>query len=301
MKKVKSFFHTLSKSLVPQHEYYKHLAREPFSSSFVYLVSLLVLINSITIVFFFSKLQPLKLRSYLDNVRVNLQSYPNDQVLHLSRGRLLSTANRPYFLWTDYKQMKQLLLVIDGTATPSKINQYNSAILITAKSIVIKDMQLENQYRTLPLSLANDQIINSQTIARVREILAAIVKNYPFYLTVFTLLLFIVLPLVSLVTTLFYLFVATLIAYLIFLLFIKKGDWEGMKHMRPLTVFKLGLHAATLPLLLDYGLNLFGLTSRPLPLLFFALLSVFVFGAMYEAYYEEHPKLSHVRRHRHKS
>lgn len=296
MIKVKSYFHTVLKSLVPQHEYYKSLLRTSFSSAFVYLTLLLICINSITVVFFLTKLHPVELKGLLTSVEKNLQSYPQDQVIMLHNGKLFSNANSPYFLWTNYQNNKNLLLVVDKTADPAKINEYNSAVLITSNKLVLRDIQSSSSYKVLSLNVVNSQTVNAETIKEVRMTLLRIIQNYNLYLILFVIGALIVLPMISLLTTLFYLLIASVISFLAYFIFVKKANNVSMKHVKFWKVFQLGLQAATLPLLLDYGLNLLGLTSRPLPFLFFVLLTVFVFGGMYEAYYiapvhtTHHPK-----------
>lgn len=293
MQKVKAFFYVFFRSLIPQTSYYEELSRTSFSFSLKYFIFLLFFLNAIFITLIAIRIHPVKINRLLDSLNAGLNDYPKNLVLTLKKGILISSFNRPYFLWLDYENKKNLLVVVDENAPVQKINQYKSSILLTSKYLAIKNMRDDN-LSVIALNKFSDQTIDSAAVTSIQNNIQKAKSVFMFlFFSIFIFLLF-ALPILSFFLNLFYLLFASLLVLVLFRAFSKKYAGR-VKFGKTL---QLSLHAITLPLTLDYGLTLLSIKSRPSSLLFLFLTSVFVFAAVYEAYYKELVDKPHVVPHR---
>ncbi len=281
MKKVKAFFYVFFRSLLPQSAYYEDISKSKFLFSLKYFIVLLIVLNTLFISTVAIRLHPAKINRLLESLQSSLSQYPQNLSLTLHRGLLISSFNRPYFLWLDYDNKTNLLVVVDENASVDKIKDYNSSLLLTSKYLVIKNMRDENASTVIPLSRFSDQIIDKTAVLGVQSNIQKADKVFPvLFWSVFVFLL-IVLPTISFFLNLFYLIMASLLVIVVLKMFSKKYA----PYARFGKTLQLSFHAITLPLTLDYGLTLLSIKSKPSSLLFFFLTAVFVFAAVYEAYY----------------
>lgn len=286
MQKVKAFFHIFTRSLLPQTEYYQKVLKTKSSFSVKYFFALVFFLNLVFILFICTKINPIKIDSLLLNLNHSLSQYPNSLTISIKKGSLMTTYDRPYLLWMNEKTNKHLLAVVDEAADEDKIRDYNSVLLITKKNLVIKNYEDYSRPIVLPLSGISDQVIDKAAITNVGYYLSKVKQFFiPFFVTTIIILI-ILLPIFSFLLNLIYVLIASLVVYLIYRLWGKKTHTITYGK-----TVKLAFHAITLPLTLDYGLTLFNLKSKPSPVLFLFLISMFIFAAVYEAYLDKSKSL----------
>ena len=290
-RKVKTFFHVFQGSLLPQPAYYHKITKARVGFSLKYFALLIFILNFIFASFLIVKYNPNKVNKFLTGITKEISSIPQELVVNINKGKLITNYNRPYFFWTTYNNQKKLLLVIDETATQDKINIYNTYILVTGQEIVIKDnSDSSNKFKILSLKNFGKLTFEKKDFQKIAITLTNINKFlFIFYLVTIP-SLFILLPLFSFIITLFYLVIISLIVYLFF-----KTYYHKKIHFKK--TLQLSFHAVTLPLILDYFLNIFRPTIPgnihlklfiPTPLAFLIILAMFVFAAVYEAYMAKH-------------
>ncbi len=285
---VKTFFHVFIKSLIPHAEYYSKILNTPFSFSVKYFLALLFVLNTVFTVSFFIRHNPKKINSALSAFSTNLSQYPQDLTVAVRKGKLITSYNRPYLLWFDYEDKKDLLLVIDESATPKKIQLYKSYFLLTSTELVVNNVKT-GSFSTLPLSYIDDQKL---TKAKVNQFVKGINMGrtlFPFVYMLAVLFILSLLPLISLTVTLFYLLFSSGIVFAAYKFFAKK-------HFKFKRILQVSFHSATFPLFLDYILIILRPTIRmgpsflapfrqiPFPVLFLMILAMFVAVGVYEAH-----------------
>lgn len=285
-RKVKTFVHVLTQSFIPHARYYSRVLKTSFVFSFKYFLALIAVCNIILIAFLLVRYNPKKIDAALTTLSTSLSTYPQDLIITVRKGRLITNSNRPYFLWFDTKDKKNLFLVIDETASADKFTVYKSMSLLTAESLVTQGTYGLNSF---PLSYLEDQKITKDSIS---ELVRTVDKFHSFLVPLyifFVLALILFVPLVSLTVTLAYLILASLMVFLLFKFFMQK-------HFHFKKILQVSLHAVTFPLLLDYSLMIIRPTIRigagvlsslpqiPLPMLFLIILSVFTAVGVYEAH-----------------
>lgn len=298
---VKTFFHVFTRSLFPHHHYYSKIIKTPFSFSFKYFFMLLLVFNVCFVLFLAVKYNPKKLNSRLSALSTNLSYYPDNLVITLHKGRLITNNNHPYLLWFDDQDKKNLLLVVDETATAKKIELYGSSALLTAQELVINGSV--GNISSLPLNYLDDQKITKEKISQLVQKIDKARMFLPFLFIAAVVLLILLVPLVSFIVTFVYLFLSSIIVFLVFKFFLQK-------HFHFRKIFQVSFHAVTLPLFLDYSLMILRPTIRmgsnfflplrqiPFPMLFLIVLAVFVAIGVHEAHVEEHEVKLHHRKKR---
>jgi len=289
MKKVKAFFYIFLKSLIPNYSYYTKILKIRFLFSFKYFVSLIVFLNFLLGVSLLYRYSPQKINFWLKSVDSALVNFPSDLNIFIDKGYLISSYNRPYFFWLrDEKERLKLVFVIDESASEEKINQYPTKALLTKTDLFIKEA---GKVKKIPLSSFNQIIFNKETLKIIRQRLFFIEKFfYIFYFFIF-LFIFVFTFLFSFLINLFYLFIASLLVFVLL-----KLKPEKKYHFKK--VFQISFHAGTLPLFLDYLIFSFPyflpvrvrlpIEPLPFPLIFLFLLIIFVIVGVYEAYYNNH-------------
>jgi len=289
MKKVKAFFYIFLKSLIPNYSYYTKILKTRFLFSFKYFVSLIVFLNFLLGVSLLYRYSPQKINFWLKSVNSALANFPSDLNIFIDKGYLISSYNRPYFFWLrDEKERLKLVFVIDESASEEKINQYQTKALLTKTDLFIKEA---GKVKKIPLSSFNQIIFNKETLKIIRQRLFFIEKFfYIFYFFIF-LFIFVFTFLFSFLVNLFYLFIASLLVFVLL-----KLKPEKKYHFKK--VFQISFHAATLPLFLDYlGFSFpyflpirvrLPIKPPPFPLIFLFLLIIFIIIGVYEAYYNNH-------------
>ncbi|MDO8608954.1 MAG: DUF1189 family protein [bacterium] len=268
--------------MIPHAPYYLKISHQSFSASFQYFIILLILCNSLFIGSLIIKENPFKIAHRLTIVINSLKSIPNDFKAHINNGIILTSYNHPFFLW-NYEMNNPLLLVIDETAFPQKINDYKSLILVTSRDLVINS----NKLTIVPLSSFKNMIITKVQILNVVNTLEKIKIFLPLIYAILVLLILIIIPLGSFIIMGLYFVVSTAIGYSIYRLYAKKRV-----HFKK--ILQISFHSVTLPLVLDYLIIIIkpliysnspiSIPSSYYPILFILLLSVFIFAGIYEAH-----------------
>ncbi len=289
MKKVKSFLKIFLNSLLPDVAYYHKILNISFFRSFKYLVTLILVLNSIFTLSLAIRFNPYVVKDILSGVITSIDKFPNNLAIFINKGNLLTTYDRPYFFWLDYDSKKKLIFVVDKNANPEKINQYGSKVLLTSNLMVISDFQKQ---LIAPLQKLSDQTINKKsTLPYLKNVLLKVRDWFPVLYILSIIVSFVVFSLVSLVTILFYLILASLINLLLF-------RFKILRHVTLKKILQTSFYAITLPLTLDYLLMIFKI--RPVPILFLMLMMVFVFCGIYETYLDPERKVF-IHHHPHKN
>jgi hypothetical protein len=285
--KVKTFFHIFLNSLLPHYPYYHKLIHTRFTFSLRYFA-----VFVLATYFLFSTLLAAKLYvrfglpQLSSSFRKALDSYPADLVVTIKDGKLTSNHDRPYFLWMDHNDKKVLLAVVDESASPEDIYEYNSVVLASANALTIRQYHDRTSITSIPLE-GISMIIQKQVVVNVTE------KIFQLMLPIFiaTALFFVlVVPTLVFIADFFYVVIASILIYFLFKL--------RLKHLSLQKTLQLSFHATTLPLLINYSLALVGLRTSMVPFAFFILLLIFLTVAVYETYIFS-PDHHHSRTHRH--
>lgn len=305
-RKVNTFFHVFKQSLFPKPGYYKKIPKSSFNFSLKYFISLILILNFLLVFFIIIQYHPQRINRNLNSLIISLKTFPKDLVINIRKDRLFTSYDHPYLFWSKVNGKLKLLLVIDETANAAKINQYNSYVLITNNKAVFKtDNQPANNFYVVPLTRFGDQTLNINSVKKIIQTLINFQSLLIFIYPAIVIMLLIILPVSSFLTTLFYLSIISLIVYIIFKVYFHKKI-----HYKK--TFQISLHAVTFPLILDYFLIAFkpsiGLNIKLKPIIppsvtFVILLAIFVFTAVYEAYQNDknhqphhfHPQKNHHR------
>ncbi len=282
--KVKTFFKVLRNSLFPNSYYYQKITKTRFNFSLKYFLAFVISLNLIYFIYLFYKYSPNKTIRFLTRIINQLNSYPKDLVIINDRQEVITSLTRPYFFWGGYENIR-LWLVINESSQPQDILKFNSYVLITKNSLTIKPNFIKKNYYTFPLPQQNIKFDYS-TASKLKNIFLGLKNNVYLYYIILTLPFYIIFNLASISIIFFYLLIISFITYLFFHYFFKKRI-----HFRK--VLQISFHASTFPLIIDYlfvispprfFVNLPLKFSISLPTAFLILLTIFVFGAVYEAY-----------------
>ncbi len=277
MKKVKSFIQTFTKSLFPHHVTYHHFLNVRFGSAFRYFISLVLVLNLGAFIFFIANLNPIKMSDLINNLTLSVGQYPSDLVINIRRGLLTTTYNQPYLAWLNYGGSRYLLLAVDESAIPNKIDSYQSYMLLTKNDFVFTLSHKPGDFMIIPLNNIGNITFDKSTAIDMQKNLLNVNSWFTIVYLAFCIGLIIVLPTISIIITLLYLVTGALIAYFLLRMANPQIHWKK--------VIQIGLFAVTLPLLIDYILLFIGLRTPYQPLMFFALTTLFTIGGTYEAYY----------------
>ncbi|MBI2051512.1 DUF1189 family protein [Candidatus Roizmanbacteria bacterium] len=278
MRKVKTFFHVLKNSLIPQPVYYRKLLKIPFSFTFKYFFVLVFFTNLVLVL-------SVAIRAYQSNVASDfnallqsLKSYPKDLKIALGGGRLLSNYQRPYFFRVKQDEKNVLVAVVDEGAAAEKINEYQSYILFTNKHIVLnKKLQIEE--RIFPYPQDGKFVLEKKNVDRFVSVIEAVAIWFVLALLVVSVF---AVPVFITLGYLVYLLVVSAVCYLVFRLFTKKHSFAK--------TYQLSFHAVSLPFVFSHLLNYPGFNMVIAPPLFFILVVVFVVSGLYEAYLDKPKK-----------
>jgi len=279
MKKIKTFFHVFINSIIPNDKYYHKILSVKFCFSLKYLISLVIILNILFVSFYSIKLNPIFIRSVLNNLNSSLDSFPKELVITVNDKSLNTTYNRPYFLWLDVMNKKNLLIVVDEKATPEKIKEYNSCLLVTSKEIIMKN-KFTGKTSTYSLEKVQDQKITKSTISGIQKVINTINAYLPLLFVLIVALALIILTFTSIIMFLIYSLVSSIILFFLFKYLFKKTP-------RYKKILQISFHAITLPIIIDYVLVMFNVGSKILPFSFFFLVLVFVGAGIYEAQYQK--------------
>jgi len=279
MPKVKTFFHILLNSFIPNNQYYKKIPHTGLSFSLRYFLVFIFLANLIYTGFLVNRYKSWKLNNYFEGFIQGLEKYPDNLNIYLKQGVLKTNYNRPYFMWVKQGDKKILPLVIDESADSERINQYFSSLLITGRKLIVRKHQGNADYLVLPLEYFGNQNINKSKIAQFRNKIAALASFIGRWHFIGVIIFYIYINISLLIKLFIYSFIASLLIYLIFLLIMRK------KH-RFKYVWQISLHSSTLPIVIYYLLFSCCKSTGYLSPAFFFVECLFLFVAVYEAFYK---------------
>jgi len=279
MKKVKSFFSIFFNSLLPQDRYYQKIVHSKFSYSLKYYFVYLSLINFIfIIVLMLIYFPPLKVIGTIFDVKSKLISYPETLSISLKNGALSTTLDHPYFVRSN--QQKNLFLVVDEFAAPAKIKDYQSQVMLTGKEIVFNGKKGITSY-AYDSRLKFD--VNRDSVQKMDQVINVFLVSFPYIFFVGIIFGYLFYNLLSLSLNFLLIVVASLTVLTVYKLLKKKFAFHKVLHLKKIT--QIGLHAITLPIMLDY-IFAFSNFTRILPLTYLALIIIFIFTGVYEAYFD---------------
>lgn len=268
--KVKIFFITYWKSILPQTEYYHKLFKTKFSYSLKYFFFLIFCLNLLFFIYTFFKYPLLEFQKIKHSFTNALSQYPVDLKIYIKSGVLTTNYNHPYFLWMDYQGKKILLAVVDETALPNKIAEYKSYVLLTNNNLVL-NFPKAKIYSLSGLDLVIDRSWIQNQIAQADSIYIL-----PIFVALFPFVVFL-LPFFIAIVKLVYLIFLSLVVYVAIKLLKKKTFALKFKK-----IVQIALHASTLPLLIYFFL-LAQNPTKVFNLWFPFLVLLFLAVAVYEA------------------
>lgn len=272
--KVKTFLHIFQNSALPQAPYYHKLLKTKFSFSLKYFLTLVFCVNLIFFLFYFLKINPKKVASLKNSLSQSLQTFPKDLKITIRDGKLTTNSNRPYFFWLNQNGKKLLLAVVDEVASPEKINEYRSQVLLTSNVIVLNKKSFKTEKNLIPYQ-ALQLTLTKRGINEVKDV---VLRLFTVLIFIFFVLGIFVVPLFVSFSYLLSTLVLSILCFFLFKLFYKKHTFDK--------TFQLSLHAITIPFSLEFGLRYFSLITpiQPMRLLYAILTSIFILSALYEAY-----------------
>lgn len=215
------------------------------------------------------KFNPVRVIKWKTHLTANLADYPDDLIINVDNGNLMTTYNRPYFLWVDNYDKKRLLLVIDQTALPDKIREYRSVFLLTGNSFVVR----KNDHLTVvPLKNLSFQVDKLLLVDAAKSITTGLLL---IIFSVFILFLILIFPLIIFFANLFYLLIISLFVLIVLKILSHKISYKK--------ILQLSFHSSTIPLIISYGL------CRLHPLCLSFLILMFLSAAVYETYFDKSP------------
>lgn len=277
MVKVKTLIFEFKNSLLPHHPFYGKVVRSPFAHALRYFLLLLTCLNVLWLAYGVLRFPPGHFAKTLSQLEKSLSQIPADFVATVSSGALVSNHGRPYFLWLTEGSAKHLLAVVDESAEPAKIYEYRALALLSGRTLTIWPAKSTTAIHTFPLSLLGDRSFSKVEASSFTKTLTYFRNALWVAYLAGALVLFVLLLGTSIAINLFS------VAFLSLLVTVFYRFFLPGKRVRYDSTLKVGLHAATVPLLIDYGLNVFAVRPPNMYLLFIFILLVFIGAGVYEA------------------
>lgn len=285
MNPFKHFFNSFKRSLFDI-SYYKDVAVAGFGSAFRYLwflLLLLVLIKSVTIGAEYMKSRPQIVPGVQRIMGYVYDFYPRNLKLTVKGGQLTTNVKEPYIFDLESKMMGRdgrHFIIIDTKGSIEDYPQYNTYVLATRNAVVYPSKSENNQIEQTSVFYFKD-IKNDFTIDRASyDSLLNKIKPYTANILVLVdsfvaagLILFVIFG--SLVWSLFTmlgLFILNLLVWIINLIFKKGYNYS--------TLYKMGMHAVTLPILVGEAIH-YSRSQIPTfySLIFLVVMMVIVFSS----------------------
>lgn len=256
MNQLKAFFYSLKRSLF-EPKYYKDVFEANFWFSFKYLLFLLFILSFIKIIVFagfYLKARPSIQPGINKAMKYTYEFYPDNLELRIRDGQLSTNVKEPYVF--DIKNNKEktdrVLLTIDTEGLIDNYPNYNSYILATKNAIIFPSKSNNNRIGETSVfyfrDLGQDLTLNKEVYDKGVDM----VKPYASKANI--LIDWVVLTLSPIILifgsffwtmgTLFVLLFLTFFIWIANLLF-KKGYSFG-------SLYKMGMHAVTWPILLGF-------------------------------------------------
>lgn len=269
MKRLTTFWNTFQKSLL-DFNYYKDVVKASYWFSFKYLLFLLIclsLVRSVQLGIQYSKIRN-KIPSYITMGKKELTSlYPKELELRISNGKLYTNVVEPYFIKFPkvFGNMDgKHLAVIDTKGVADNYPKYNALILATRQALVYPDKQQGGALSTKMYYFSDFKrslYIDHSLYSKMIQSADPFIKKLPELIDTFVVIGLILFPffggLLWLLSTLFALSFLTLLVWL--MAKILKTSY-GYK-----TLFRLGMHGVTWPILFSFMLNI---TNQSVPYLY---------------------------------
>ncbi len=260
MSKLSTFFRTIHKSLFSL-AYYRDVVNSRFKFSLKYFIAFSVFLGILLTVLISFIITP-SINQFVNRFETRAASlYPANLVITVKNSEVSTNSEQPvkfpipFELFTDTPpaisdQKQQYLLVIDPSAKTDSYPQSQAIILVTKNALVTENDQ--NGYKVYPLSDANLTVDKTQVDQFLAKVLPLLNYLPAFIITIILCALVIFLPL----SRLFSLVFQTLI-----LLTITKLMNLNLSYKK---IYQIGLHALTLPTLIQILMTAFNL-NPPIP------------------------------------
>jgi len=289
MKKVKTFLQQLSFSLLPQSSHYETFLQNKFSTSFAFFIKSQLFFSFVMILLFLLYFNPLTLNAYKNSFTSSLKLIPSNFELTIHKGELNTNLFRPFLFWIQFPKNNSLFLVIDETANPEKIKEYESTILLTKSTITT---MFNKELRSFSYSQ-----INNTTVLKKEDILKMslmLFKTIQLMLIVFFPLLLLIIPITLFFVSIIYILLSSIIVYFFYRSF--------NKHYKFIKILQIGFYSSSLPVLIViilFTLFFLRFLTFYLPLI---ILLLFQITGVFEAHYNKsthsithHQKIHHKK------
>lgn len=256
MQKLITFYRTFWKS-VSSFSYYRDVVAAPFSFSIKYFLMFSLLLGIILTTGVSLLILP-PVDNFLTRLKERTSTlYPPDVTITLKDGQLSTNTVGPlrfpipYELLTDVPpavsdQNQVYLLTIDANAQIEDYKKSQSLIFVTKNSVVVTDARDET--RIYDLKEFGDIVVNKEAVDRITGQILPYLKFIPFVIVIVLALVFILLlTLIRALSLVFLTLILLPIARLMHLNF------------SPAKLYQIGLHAHTLPTLIQTLMLTFGL------------------------------------------
>lgn len=263
MRKLAAFFYILRKSVFAV-SYYQEIINAPLRFSLKYYLSFSLLLGCLLTIGLSVIIVP-PLRNFSARLKTRaFDLYPLDLVLTVKNGELSTNTAEPihfplpYELFTDTPpavtdQAQQYLLTIDTSGSPNDFPDSRSVVLLTKFAIVVGEGMVSERYSVYPLKELADLRLDKVQFDRMVSTMMPILDVLPaIVIAVLSVMLIFFLPISRL------LFLAVLSVLLIPAARLLNLTLSYKK------LFQLGLHALTLPTLIQIVMYASGLIP-PLP------------------------------------
>lgn len=268
MKKIKAFFYVAYKSVVSP-KYYNEILKTHFEFSLKYYAVLVLIAAVVTSVGTYFIEAP-KIRDTFQNALSEAERvYPENLVFTIKAGEWEINQPQPLVIpfpgnygAEDKEKLPANLVVFDKNGTVGDLEKYNTALLVNEKNLLIKKAGEPGVY---PLKDIPDTILDkgkvTGTITDVREVSGWILP------------LFLIVPVFAGLMVYYSIFRGAYLLVIGGLLFIAgRALGAGVPYKN---AFRIGLHAMTLPVLIDTVLSVVNL---PMPITYWFLAVNLVMG-----------------------
>lgn len=271
-RKVKTFFHVLTGSIVPQTPYYAKILKTRMLFSLSYILATLALASILAMAVIFIRISnesPLNAQSC---IRSSFERIPDNYVLHIKGGRMSSNHAMPLFVWLNCNDKTHLLAVVDERATGKDVYAYGASLLLTGSELVVR---YKNYTTSFPLTkYVQDLYLEKNDLIAYAQKAIDIVKLYvPF----FTVSLLFATPFILYALNCLYIVLSSILVKIFYYLTGKRYTLRK--------IFQVGLHSCSLPLMSSILFIIFPVNLTNTLLLYFSLVFIFQLVAVYEAHY----------------
>jgi len=255
MNQLKTFFYSLKKSLF-ERRYYKDVAKASFWFSFKYLWFLIFILTVIKVSSFSGQYlkNRRRIQPEVNKFMITTENlYPDELKLQIKNGRLSTNVREPYPF--DFKQKikptEKHILVIDTQGTIENYPNYNSYILATKNAVVYPSKSSSNRveetsvfyFRNLKKDFTLNKNIYNNFLNVIRPYSNKALYFLDYFVIIFLFFFFIFGSLFWTAGIIFGLLFLTFFVWIINLIFKKQYSYGSL--------FKMGMHAATWPILIS--------------------------------------------------